>query len=123
MYLFFNLINNVLIRLFLNPIPSMSDVEFSEEVEVVGHDSINHHFVFSSFVAIKSLLSGCLLLLLITYSTRHFRDSIQMGQIIKNENTRYKKISHAYLECDSNRLTLDPGVLWKNFRQKERADL
>lgn len=63
MYLFFNLINNVLIRLFLNPIPSMSDVE------VVGHDSINHHFVFSSFVAIKSLLSGCLLLLLITYST------------------------------------------------------
>lgn len=69
MYLFFNLINNVLIRLFLNPIPSMSDVEFSEEVEVVGHNSINHHFVFSSFVAIKSLLSGCLLLLLITYST------------------------------------------------------
>lgn len=31
MYLFFNLINNVLIRLFLNPIPSMSDVEFSED--------------------------------------------------------------------------------------------
>lgn len=34
-----------------------------------------------------------------------------------------KENRHAYVECNSNRLTLDPGVLWRKFRQQGRIGL